>query len=107
MVNNMNILRFFNKPKEVVQEFIDPMIGKTIIHFQTHGCQGEIEEFNYIGKIIGITYPRLSQGKKFYKIEVFKDEFGEKRDGNLRDEITEVPSWYLQKLDSNIYIAYD
>ncbi|MES2428290.1 MAG: hypothetical protein V4560_15020 [Bacteroidota bacterium] len=99
----MKLLNFFRKAKAVV----DPMIGQTIIHFTTHGCQATEHEFDYIGKIVGTTYPRLCQGKMFYKVEVLKDRCGEKRDERVIKEFQEVPSWYLQNIGANFYIAYD
>jgi hypothetical protein len=90
-----------------ISEKIDPMVGKTVVHFTTHGCMAHIHEFDFIGKIIGITYPPLCAGKKFYKVEVLKDNNGEKRDRNLKESFKEVASWYLQKMGKDLFIAYD
>lgn len=84
-----------------LSKLIDPMIGQTVIRFTTHGCMGEINEFDYIGTIVD-----SAQGGKFYKVEVFKSKHGEKREKNLLYDFDEVPSWYLQKM-GNFYIAYD
>lgn len=85
----------------IFKRLIDPMIGKTVIHFSTHGCMAQIEEFDYIGEIVDTTYPRYCDGKKFYKVSVFK------KGNNSEREFEEVPSWYLQKIGGNIYVAYD
>lgn len=97
----MKLLKLFSKVKHKVSEVIDPLMGHTVIHFTSHGCMGTIEKFDYIGKIVGKTYPRLCDGKMFYKIEVLKDQSG------ASSEFKEVPSWYLQDLGGNFFIAYD
>jgi hypothetical protein len=89
------------------KKIVDPMIGKTVIRFTTHGCQAQIHEFDYIGKIIEPAYPLKDKTKKFYKVEVLKCGSTEKRDKNLPFDFIEVASWYLQKLDENIFVAYD
>jgi hypothetical protein len=91
---------------KILEKFADPMIGKTVVHFTTHGCQAQIHEFDYLGTIMDITYPK-EKAKKFYKVEVLKYGSAEKRNGNLPFEFIEVPSWYLQKFSENIYVAYD
>lgn len=97
----MNILKS-------LQKAIDPKIGKTVIHFTTHGCMGQIHEFDFIGKIVDVDFIQNygSHGpKKFYKVEVLKSPKGEKRDGVTESKL--VPSWYLQNLGGDFYIAYD
>lgn len=84
--------------------FIDPMIGKTVIRFTNHGCMGQIEKFDYIGKIVDSSFRSTH---KFYKVEILKSGEGEKREGNLKQEYAFVPSWYLQNLGVDFYIAYD
>lgn len=83
------------------------MIGKTVIHFTTHGCMGQDHQFYYFGKIIEPCYPTNDKSLKYYKIEVLKYQSTEKRDGNLKFDFINVPAWYLQKLDENIFVAYD
>lgn len=100
---NMKIHNFWKR----ITAIIDPLIGQTIIAFTTHGCMGSIHEFDYIGTIVDTTYPRLCDGKKFYRVKVLKDRRGELRDGNLQDEFREVASWYLQDLGGNFYIVYN
>jgi len=100
----MNLLNLFRKAKEVT----DPMMGKTVIHFTTHGCQATIHEFHYIGKIVGTTYPKFCDGLKFYTVDVLTDRSGEKRDNRvILKEFEEVPAHYLQSLGGDFYIAYD
>ena len=83
------------------------MIGKTVIHFTTHGCMAHIDEFDYVGKIVEPTYPKNCDGKKFYKVEILKAGSTEKRNNDLQQEYVEIASWYLQKLNENIFVAYD
>lgn len=90
-----------------IQEAIDPMIGKTVMKVITHGCMATINEFDFIGTIVGISYPIRDSSSKFYKVEVLKSKSGEKRDKNLDREYEEVPSWYCQKLSDKLYIVYD
>lgn len=93
----------FNKLKKL----IDPMIGKTVIHFTTHGCMAHVHEFDYIGRIVEPTYPKNCDGKKFYKVQILKAGSTEKRDDNLNQEFTEIASWYLQNIGGDFYVAYD
>lgn len=86
---------------------VDPLMGKTVVHFETHGCMGNIHEFDYIGTIVDTTYPKHCDGKKFYVVKVLKDRGGEKRDDSVKDEFRNVPSWYLQDLGGDFLIAYD
>lgn len=102
----MNILRKIFK-RVNTPAIIDPLMGKTVIHFETNGCMGQIHEFDYIGAIIGTSYPRLADGKKFYVVKILKDRGGELRDENTKDTTREVPSWYLQDLGGDFLIAYD
>ncbi len=102
----MNKLRTIFKRKKV-PSVIDPLMGKTVIHFTTHGCQATINNFDYIGKIVGTVYPEHCQGHKFYKVEILKSQYGEKRDGNLTELYAQVPSQYLQDLGGDFLIAYD
>lgn len=86
------------------------MKGKTIIHFKQHGCMASTHEFDWIGVIIGVTYPIYCGGKMFYKVKVLKNKKGyELRDVKSDDEIIyeEVPSWYLQNLGGDFYCFYD
>ena len=92
---------------KVLKKAFDPLIGKTVIHFTTHGCQAQIHEFDYIGKIIEPAYPLEDKTKMFYKVEVLKCGSAEKRDKNLPFYFTDVPAWYLQQISENIYVAYD
>lgn len=85
----------FRKTKELV----DPMIGKTVIHFTTHGCMAQIEEFDYIGEIVGICYPKHFQGSMFYEVKVLKGGNGE--------TTRQAPSWYLMKLNDKTFVYYD
>ncbi len=102
----MNILRkIFKRTK--APALIDPLMGKTVIHFETHGCMGTTHEFDYIGTIVDTTYPRFCDGKKFYVVKVLKDKRGELRDNNRKDETRTVPYWYLQDLGGDFLIAYD
>lgn len=59
-------------------KIIDPLIGKTVINFITHGCQGEIHEFNYIGKIVDVdnNYGDWYYNQKYYKVQILKDTLG-------------------------------
>ena len=102
----MNILRKIFK-RVNAPAVIDPLMGKTVIHFTTHGCQATIHEFDYIGIIIDTTYPRYCDGKKFYVVKVLKDRGGELRDNNTKDKTNTIPSWYLQDLGVDFLIAYD
>jgi hypothetical protein len=83
------------------------MIGKTVIHFTTHGCQAQTHEFHYLGRIVARTYPREDKTLKYYKVEVLKYHSAEKRDKNLPFDFIEVPSWYLQNIGGDFYVAYD
>lgn len=86
----------------------DKFLNKTVIHFSTHGCMANIEEFEWIGKIVGKTYPKSCDGKLFYQIKVLKCKFGELRNTpKLEPQFIEIPSWYIQNLGENIYIIYD
>lgn len=106
----MNVLKklFKDKPLPVI---LDPLIGKTVIHFTTHGCQATIHEFDYIGKIIDVVYKEDSMNtkRKLYVVEILKDTHGEKRDNNLKNTSASarIPSWYLQDLGGDFLIAYD
>ena len=93
---------FFKRFKKL----IDPKIGKSVIHFTTHGCQAQIHEFYYFGTIVDVSYPH-NNNLKYYKVEVLKHGPNEKRDGNLSFDFIDVPSWYLQKFNENIFVAYD
>jgi hypothetical protein len=92
---------------------VDPMIGKTLIHYTTHGCMATIHEFDYIGTITEVVWKDDWVGKykrqhKFYKVEVLKDKAGnEKRDGTLSHQHIEIASWYCKGLSNNLFIAYD
>lgn len=91
------MLKIFRKLREV----IDPMIGQTVIHFISHGCMGTEEEFDYIGKIIGIADPGYYSGSTpplFYKVKIEKGKPGR--------DFAKIPSWYLLK-KNGFYIAYD
>lgn len=102
----MNLFKkIFQRAK--VPAAVDPLMGKTVIHFTTHGCMGTEHEFDYIGKIADTVYPEHCAGNKFYKVEILKDKRGEKRDGDLISEHGNVPSWYLQDLGGDFLIAYD
>jgi hypothetical protein len=94
---------FFSK----ILNATDPKIGKTVIRFTTHGCMGQTDEFDFIGKIVGIAYPKHCDGKKFYKVEVLKAGSYEKRNNNLKREYEEVPAWYLQDIGGDFFVAYD
>lgn len=100
-------MNLFERLSKRAKKVIDDKIGKTVIHFTTHGCQGQDNEFDFIGTIVDTTYPKYCNGKMFYKVEILKGKGGEKRDGNLVEEFSEVPSWYLQNLGGDFYIAYD
>ena len=116
----MNILRkLFGKTKSIelsaeriakklaeATKIVDPMIGKTVIHFTTHGCMATIHEFDYIGVIVDSAYPEQFDGKMVYVVDVLKSSRGEKRDGVEHKRVT-VASWYLQNLGGDFYIAYD
>jgi hypothetical protein len=83
----MNILtKLFKKAVE-----LDTNIGKTIICFSTHGCQGTIHEFEYIGVITDIEYSKsvhssINVTGKIYIVSVIKSKSGEKRDGLMKFE---------------------
>lgn len=86
------------------------MKGKTVIHFVSHGCMGQIHEFDWIGVIVGTTYPKFCDGKMYYKVKVLKNKNGyELRDIKISDQTIykEVPSWYLQDLGGDFYCVYD
>ena len=83
------------------------MEGKTVIHFTTHGCMGEQHEFDYIGVIVGKTYPRHCDGKMFYKVKVLKNKNGYELRDSKEEKFEEVPSWYLQNLGGDFYCVYD
>jgi len=83
------------------------MIGKTVIRFTTHGCMATIHEFDYIGIIVGCEYPIHCDGKMYYKIKVLKSKEGELRDNPEDVTFERIPSWYLQNLGGDFYIAYD
>lgn len=95
--------------KQLIEKFIEAPLkmNKTVIHFTTHGCMAQIHEFDWIGKIVGTEYPTHCDGKMFYKVKVLKDQRGESRDNNVKNEFELVPSWYLQDLGGDFYIAYD
>lgn len=83
-------------------------INKTVIHFTTHGCMGTVHEFDWIGKIVDITYPKHCDGKLFYKVQILKDRTGgELRNNNLKNEFENIPSWYLQDLGGDFFVVYD
>lgn len=86
------------------------MKGRTVVHFKSHGCIGHIHDFNWIGIIVGTTYPKSCDGKMFYKVKVLKNKNGyELRDIKNDNEIIyqEVPSWYLQNLGGDFFCVYD
>ena len=86
---------------------LDPFIGKTVIHFTTHGCMATEHEFDYIGTIIEAER-HLTNGQKMYAVKILKDcHGGELRNNNLLRFYESVPSWYLQSLGGDFYIAYD
>ncbi len=95
MINIFHLFNLFSKK------------GKTVIHFTTHGCMGNIHEFNYIGVITGITYPRLCNGSMFYKIKVLKNKESELRDDLSNVKYEKINHSSLQKLGGDFYIAYD
>ena len=99
----MNILRKIFKTSKI-PSIIDPLIGKTVIHFKTHGCMGTIHEFDYIGTIIDTTYP---DDQKFYIVKILKDRGGELRDENVKNTIANVYALSLQDLGGDFLIAYD
>lgn len=108
----MNFLTKIFKKVNVLS-IVDPLIGKTVIHFTTHGCMANIHEFDYIGKIVDSFVKEqemvmnLVSRHKFYKIKILKDKGGEARDKNVNDEYRDIPSWYLQDLGGDFLIAYD
>lgn len=108
----MKLLSKIFKNKKV-PAVIDPLMGKTVIHFTTHGCMATIHEFDYIGKIVDSFIKEdkmvmnLVSRHKFYKVKVLKDRRGEARDNGVEDEFRDVPSWYLQDLGGDFLIAYD
>jgi hypothetical protein len=77
---------------------IDPMINKMVVHFITHGCMAQENEFDFIGKIVGVEYKR---GMKFYKIDVFLDKHT-----NVNESVL-APSWYLHHAKENLYVYFD
>jgi hypothetical protein len=100
----MNFLRKIFKGINVPSA-IDPLMGKTVIHFTTHGCMATIHEFDYIGTIVNSS---IKEGRyKMYQVKVLKDKNGELRDNNVKDELRAIPSWYLQDLGGDFLIAYD
>ena len=101
----MKLLRKIFKNAKV-PSVIDPLMGKTVIHFTTHGCMATIHEFDYIGKIVDVEY-KEDDRYKMYKVEVLKNNEGERRDNNLITLYEHVPSWYLQDLGGDFLIAYD
>ena len=83
--------------------------GRTVIHFTSHGCMGNIHEFDWIGIVVGTSYP-FSDDKMFYKVKILKNNKGyELRNIKNNTEILyeEVPSWYLQKLGGDFFCVYD
>ena len=94
-------MSWFRKAKEV----LDPLMGKTVIHFTTHGCMATEHEFNCIGTIIGTEYLGTN---KLYRVKVLKNKYGQEA-RNYTEPLPEfmVPSWYLQSLGADFYIAYD
>lgn len=98
------MLSFFKKK---LSKIIDPMIGKTVIHFTTHGCMATIHEFDFIGTVVDVVHPEHCRNEKFYKVQVLKSKHGEKRDGNIEREYESVASWYLQNIGGDFYVAYD
>lgn len=94
-------MSWFRKAKEV----LDPLMGKTVIHFTTHGCMATEHEFDYIGTIVGTAYP--AGDRKFYKVKVLKDKYGELRNNPKEINIRLAPVWYLQSLGADFYIYYD
>lgn len=92
-----------------LSKIVDPMIGKTVIRFTTHGCQAQIHEFSFIGTIVDTVYHQdgFNRDLKFYKVEVLKSPAGEKRDNMLKREFEEVAAWYLQNIGGDFYVCYD
>ncbi len=62
-------MKFFSR-------ILDKNIGKTVIRFSTHGCMGQVDEFDYLGTIKDIVY---HDEHKFYKVEILKHGGCEKR----------------------------
>lgn len=96
----MNIIRWFLE-KMFLKGIEGSMVGKTVIHFTSHGCMGTNDEFDYIGVIIDI---KTIRDKLYYEVDLLKNKTGEKRDGLEKTEL--IPCWYLQNM-GNFYIAYD
>ena len=83
------------------------MLGKTVIHFISHGCMATIHEFDYIGIIVERAYPEHCNGKMYYRVKVLKDKSGYELRDSKEERFREVPSWYLQNLGGDFYIVYD
>ena len=88
-----------------MQKTVDPYIGKVVICFTTHGCQGQNNEFKYVGTIVGRAENREPLGES-YTIEIHVDkEALESRD--RKEKLFVVASLYeLGKLSNNLYIIY-
>jgi len=84
-------------------DFIDDIIGKTVISFETSGCMANIRTFDYVGTILEI---ETRNELKFYKVRVLLDREGYEFDReNMEDIKTKiVPSWYLRDIDGKLFV---
>jgi len=65
-----------------------------------------IHEFDYIGVIVGKTYPKHCDGEMYYKVKVLKNKNGYELRDSKEEIFEEVPSWYIQDLGGDFYCVY-
>ncbi len=83
---------------------LDINIGKTVLHFTTHGCMGTIHEFDYVGIITDVVTEQGYPVTKTYTINILKSSQGEKRDGiKITRKLT---NWQIQDI-GGVLIGYD
>lgn len=77
--------------------------GKTVVSFSSHGCQGTIHEFEFVGVIVGSCRhttetnwrARYYAHEFFYKVKVIVSHNERVKEGEIR----EVPHWYCTEKD--------
>lgn len=86
-----------------IENVVDPNIGKTIVHFISHGCMAEQHEFDYIGTIVEVTTRKNCGNLKFYKVEVWKKGSSE----SIERQYEYVAAHYIQNIGGGALVAYD
>jgi len=96
------VYNFFNKTDQ------DPHLGKIVMKYTSHGCMGEIEEFDFMGIIDSVIGLNAHDNLNYYNVKILKDRTGYELSDDPQDvKHRSVPSWYLRELSGGVYKVVD